>query len=238
MQGFKLKSAARKLILDNALKHLFVSIAFIVISTVMSELQFRLPGTSDAFTRFLERIAAGEIPAPQLLFSNFRPTGAALAVLLLLLLPVLNTGFLSYCLKTVRGAGSSYKDILDGFQFFGKVLLIYIITSFFTFLWSMLFIFPGIAAYYRYRQAYYILLDSPEKGALQCISESKRMMAGNKLDLFLLDLSFIGWYILDMAVVLLIPSPFALPIVSIWLTPYIGMTRAIYFGQLESRLVV
>jgi len=204
----------------------------------MSELQFRLPGTSDAFTHFLERIAAGEIPAFQLLFSNFRPTGAALSILLALLLPALNAGFLSYCLKTVRETGSSYKDLLDGFQFFGKVLLIYIITTVFIFLWSMLFVFPGIAAYYRYRQAYYILLESPEKGALQCISESKRMMAGNKLDLFLLDLSFIGWYILDLAVVLLIPSPVALPIVSIWLTPYMGLTRAAYYVQLESRLVV
>jgi len=238
MQGFELRAGARRLMKENTPKVFFVSILFIVITTVMSELQFRLPGVSAANMRFLESVSRGEFPTVGLLYSYFRPGGAALAGLLYLLYPVLETGYKSYCLKTVRGQGGDYRDILDGFFFFGKALLIFIITTIFTALWFMLFFFPAIAARYRYRQAYYILLDAPEKSALQCISESKRMMRGHKMELFLLDLSFLGWYLLDLAVILLLPLPVALPIISIWLTPYMGLTHAAYYGQLVSSLAV
>lgn len=43
----------------------------------------------------------------------------------------------------------------------------------FVMLWSLLFWFPGIIAYYRYSQAFYILAENPEKGIMDCINESK-----------------------------------------------------------------
>ena len=242
MQGFELKAGARKIMQDNAPKIFFVGIVFIVISTVMSELQFRMPGITDAYDRFLDQVNSGELPGLRLLCANFRPVGAVLAAVLALLRPIVEVGYLSYCLKLTRSRGGDYKDILDGFLFFGKAILIFVITSVLCALWSLLLIFPGIVAYYRYRQAYYILLDAPEKSAMQCIRESKQLMAGNKLDLFLIDLSFIGWYILDTLVIiiilLLIPVPVALPLVSIWLTPYKGLTLAAYYSKLESRILV
>ena len=102
----------------------------------------------------------------------------------------------------------------------------------------MLFVIPGIIASYRYRLAYYILIDDPGKGALQCINESKLMMHGKKLDLLTIDISFIGWYILDLAVVFIIPSPIALPIVSIWLSPYLGLTRAAFYEDQITKIAV
>ena len=60
----------------------------------------------------------------------------------------------------------------------------------------MLFIIPGLIASYRYSLAFYILADDPSKGVNQCINESKQIMAGNKMALFTMQLTFIGWSIL------------------------------------------
>ena len=238
MNGFQAKAVARKLMRENAPKVFFVSIVFIVITTVMSELEFRLPGINDAYQRALDQIMKGELPGLRLFYINFRPAGVSLAFLLILLYPVVETGMMSYCMKMTGGVAGDYRDLLDGFLFFGKILLIFIVSTVLTALWSMLFFFPGIVAHYRYRQAYYILLETPDKTAMQCIRESKRLMRGNKLDLFLLDLSFIGWYLLDLLVVLLIPSPVSLPFISIWLTPYMGLSRAAYYRHIVSKLTV
>lgn len=238
MQGFELKANARKLMRENAPKLFFISIAVVAILTVMSELQFRLPGTAAAYDKALERLAAGETLSPGLFFIDYRPVGVMLAGILLLIRPVVDIGYMNYCLKIARGGKGDFSDVLDGFQFFGKAILIRIITTILIALWSLLFLFPGIAAYYRYRQAYYILLDAPYKSALDCVRESKQLMAGNKLNLFLIDLSFIGWQLCDMLIVILLPVPFSLPIVSIWLTPYTGLTRAAYYDRLLTQLAV
>jgi uncharacterized membrane protein len=64
------------------------------------------------------------------------------------------------------------------------------------FLWSLLFVIPGIVKGYGYRMTRYILADSPDLSASDAIRLSDRMMQGHKMELFMLDLSFIGWYIL------------------------------------------
>jgi len=240
MPGFGLKDGARRSIAENAPKLFFVSIAYILIVTVMSELKLRLPGTIAAYDLYIERLYAGEIPSPVFFYSNLRSSGLALAAVLLLFEPVISVGYMHYCMNIRRGKGGDYKDIFEGFLFFAKVVLIRVITAILIFLWSLLFIFPGIAAFYRYRQAYYILLDAPEKSALQCIRESGRLMDGNKLNLFLLDLSFAGWFILDFVVVVLFSYilPFTLPIISIWLTPYLGVTRAAFYDAVIETMVV
>ena len=63
----------------------------------------------------------------------------------------------------------------------------------FTVLWSLLFIIPGIIKSYSYSMAVYIKVDHPDYDWKQCIDESQRMMQGHKWELFVLDLSFIGW---------------------------------------------
>ena len=234
----ELKADARKLIMENAPKLFFVSIVYIIITNVMSEFQFRLPGFNAAYNRIMEQLMAWNMPEPGLLYSSFRPGGAVIAGVLWLLQPIIVTGFMSYCMNVRRRVGGDYKDILNGFAYPAKVIMISLVTTILTFLWTMLFIFPGIIASYRYRQAYYILLDDPEKGILQCIRESKRMMHGNKLDLFLIDLSFIGWVLLDVIVVALLPLPFALPVISIWYTPYMGLTHAAFYDRLLGKLIL
>lgn len=65
------------------------------------------------------------------------------------------------------------------------------------FLWSLLFVIPGIVKSYSYRMVPYILAESPEMDQKEAFRLSREMMDGYKWEAFVFDLSFIGWYILD-----------------------------------------
>ena len=238
----ELKAGARGLLKENAPKIFVVSIIFILVVAVLGELELRLPGTLRALEQFRtleqfrEYLYAGYAGDARTgffgeFYSHLRPSGAALAAVIVLITPIVKVGYMNYCIKISRRQGGDYKDIFNGFLVFGKIIIIFVVTTIFIFLWSLLFFFPGIIAFYKYRQAYYILLDNPEKGALQCIRESTSMMKGNKADLLLLDLSFIGWFALDIIVRMYVPFPF--PIIPVWLTPYSGLAHARYYNRLS-----
>ena len=92
-------------------------------------------------------------------------------------------------------------------------------------LWSLLLIVPGVIAAYRYSQALYILLDDPAKSPIQCLRESKGMMVGHKQELFMLDLSLLGWYLLGMI-------PYIGYAAQVWTIPYTSMVKTLYYEKL------
>ncbi|MBK5253078.1 MAG: DUF975 family protein [Peptostreptococcaceae bacterium] len=114
----------------------------------------------------------------------------------ILMLGALTYGFRMYILAILREGAIHYDNLFEGFSHYLKAFGLTLVTGMFIFLWSLLFIVPGIIAYYRYSQAYFILVDDPSKGILQCINESKIMMVGNKAHLFGVYISFLGWYLL------------------------------------------
>lgn len=111
------------------------------------------------------------------------------------------------------------------YNYFVNVLL----TSIFTGLWSLLFIIPGIVKSYSYAMTFYILEDmhkaGKEVGVTEAITKSRQMMKGHKFQLFVLDLSFIGWGIL---------ATLALGIGWLWLVPYIQTTKAEFYRKLAA----
>ena len=72
------------------------------------------------------------------------------------------------------------------------------LTDLFIWLWSLLFIVPGIIKAYQYRLVPYIMSENPEMNFRDAQAESARLMNGNKWKTFVLDLSFIGWDILSI----------------------------------------
>ncbi len=68
--------------------------------------------------------------------------------------------------------------------------------GFYNFLWTLLLIIPGIIKSYEYRFVPYILSEEPDLSSNEVITQSIEMTNGHKMDMFVLDLSFIGWYIL------------------------------------------
>lgn len=65
-------------------------------------------------------------------------------------------------------------------------------------LWLFLFIVPGFIKAYEYSMIPYLLAENPNLSAFQAFSLSKQMTTGQKMDLFVLDLSFLGWIILGL----------------------------------------
>ena len=63
-------------------------------------------------------------------------------------------------------------------------------------LWLFLFIVPGVIKAYEYSMIPYLLAENPNLSADEAFSLSKQMTTGQKMDLFVLDLSFLGWIIL------------------------------------------
>ena len=185
---------------------------------------------------------------------------------------IMSFGYTSYVLRMARNEQPNYWNLLDGFRTIGRAFLVYLLIYIFTTLWSLLFLVPAfivmlasalggpmlmflalllviaaailsVIVTYRYRLAVYFLLDNPEMGALAAITESKRAMMGWKGELFIQDLSFLGWWLLLSLASLLafsLGSIFGLgvggllsfltvKIASLWFNPYIWGTEANFY---------
>ena len=149
-----------------------------------------------------------------------------LSLIINLLLQVVAVGYMLYAVKVSRRQRAGYAELRGALPLWGKVLGITILQAILIALWSLLLVIPGIVAAYRYRMAYYVLLDHPEYGCLQCIRESKALMRGHKAELFVLDLSFLGWYLL---------CALTFGLLLIWRMPYFELTYANFYGQLLVR---
>ena len=66
------------------------------------------------------------------------------------------------------------------------------------FLWSLLFVIPGIIKAYEYSMVPYILAENPQISCERAFELSKQMTKGEKWKIFVLDLSFIGWIIVGL----------------------------------------
>ena len=129
--------------------------------------------------------------------------------------------------------GKTEVDITDLFVSFktgfSQRLVLGLMMAIFTFLWSMLFIIPGIVKSYSYSMAYYISIDNPSLDWNSCINESRRMMNGYKAKLFIMDLSFIGWAIV---------GALCFGIGSLWVSAYMQTARAHFYEDLKNTPVV
>lgn len=101
-------------------------------------------------------------------------------------------------------------------------IVLSVIKNLYIFLWSLLFIIPGIIKSYAYALAEFIAMENPEMSASDCLRLSQERMDGHKKELFLLDLSFIGWLILCM---------FTFGIGYLFLAPYMAQTRIHYIDE-------
>jgi len=138
----------------------------------------------------------------------------------------LQVGFYSYLLKMVRNEEKSREDL---FKYVGAVLplaTIAILVIIFSFLWSLLFIIPGIIAALGYSMVYLIYVDKPDKLPMEYLSQSKEMMNGYKWDYFVFSLSFLGWILFSVV---------TLGIGLIWTIPYMSIAEIIYYEELRKK---
>ena len=109
----------------------------------------------------------------------------------------LSVGCIKYFIDC-RYGNAEWKDILFVFRNnYVNVCVNIFLKQLFTFLWCLLLIVPGIVKAYEYMMVPYILAENPTMPREEAFQISRRMMMGQKMDVFVLDLSFIGWFILE-----------------------------------------
>ena len=116
-----------------------------------------------------------------------------LSALLSLMTIMIATGIVVYIFTEARYHKGSFGNLFDALPILLRVFWYQFLSTLLIFLWSLLLVVPGIIASYSYRQGLYILLDHPEMSVMECLRASKHMMKGHKMELFKLDLSFLGW---------------------------------------------
>ena len=140
----------------------------------------------------------------------------------ILLLPM-SWGVAVAFLEVSRGNNPDLGWLTRGYSRFSEVFLTMLLREIYVGLWTLLLIVPGIVKSYSYAMTPYILQDDPDCKYDDAICRSMSMMQGHKMDLFLLDLSFLGWAILCLL---------TLGIGFLFLSPYWQTTRAKFYEEL------
>lgn len=180
------------------------------------------------FTSNTQVLETGEVITTQ---NNFFNTGGG-GLIRDILSYFLITGVLFTMLDMISLRDYRISPIEDLVQIFKKYkfihfIILYILKRIYTFLWSLLFIIPGIIKTFSYSQAELITKDYNDNGktisANEAITLSRELMNGHKMDLFMLYLSFFGWYLLS-AVTLWIPMLYVLP--------YLQASKAVFYRNI------
>ena len=146
-----------------------------------------------------------------------------LNVLITIVLIPLNIGVAQNVLAWSRGEDvNKWKVLFGGFnsaKIFFKQVGVVVLNTILCALWTILLIVPGIIKGLAYSMYPYVLRDEPDLSVWQTLKKSEAIMKGYKGKLFLMYLSFVGWFIL---------GAFTFGILYIWLTPYV-MTSTVKF---------
>ena len=151
--------------------------------------------------------------------------------LLIILLGPITAGVAAVFLKMRReGTKADFESLLwcTKENRFVSTLLLGLMETIFLTLWFCLFIIPCIVKSYAYSMSFYIQQDHPEYDWNQCITESRKLMDGKKANLFLLDLSFIGWIIVSL---------FTLGIGMLWVQPYMEAAHAAFYEDIKAPVI-
>ena len=102
-------------------------------------------------------------------------------------------------------------------------IIILVVVSIFTLL------IGGIILAYAYAMVPYLLHDYPELSIREAMKISREMMRGHKWELFVLDLTFIGWIILSI---------FTLGLGILFVEPYQQAARSAFYEDLKCDSIV
>lgn len=153
--------------------------------------------------------------------TEFVPTAILIAFQLVII--ILSFGYTGYLLRVVRGESSGVGNLLDGFGIAGRAIVLTIFIDVLVALASALLFVPGIILSYAYAMARRLQMDHPDWSPVRCMRESRYMMRGHKWELFVLQLSFLGWFILA-----------TIPGVSVFVKPYVSLAETVFYENLRA----
>ena len=185
-------------------------------STFVPEFSFRIREQDiSSMTDLLNYFTANSISAFGL--------GSAITLAQLIIGGAIELGYAQYLLKQHGRANFEFNDLFSQFDRFGQGFCQKFLRGLYVFLWSLLFIIPGIIKNYAYAMTPFIMAENPDMTASEAITASKELMNGHKSELFMLELTFIGWSLL---------AALSCNIGNLALNPYKSATRAVFYKDL------
>lgn len=202
---------------------------FIIYALVMAVLNFVIYLLQEPFYEWqqicMQFVQAGDFLLPE---PSRRVTlGLLLAFLLALLGKVVTAGWVSVTLNASRGGEYSWHDLWTHFGNFWKVFVISILTSVLCSLACCLLIVPGVILFYKWRLSLYVLAEHPDYGPVRCMKQSRRLMEGEKRNLFRLDVSC--WLLFGLAGIIWYVTSGILPL---WRMPSIMILYAVFYNRM------
>ncbi|MDR2832095.1 MAG: DUF975 family protein [Streptococcaceae bacterium] len=116
-------------------------------------------------------------------------------IYLFLFLMPLSVGMMWFYLDLFDLKSPKFQILTEGFKDYKRSVGVMFFVIILDYLWSLLFIIPGMIKSLAYSQAPYILRDYPEIDSLDALTLSRQMMKGHKWRFLLLNLQFLIWFI-------------------------------------------
>lgn len=167
-------------------------------------------------------------------FDDYYPNGSAsvavdfTSIIGIILIPF-TTAMCGYFLNHIRRFNPDWRSLYkEGFDHYGKYFAVGFMRDLVVGLWSLLLIVPGIVKGFAYSQVDYIIHDNPNLSASEARKMSDIMTKGYKSDLFVLELSFFPWYMLEAI---------TLGIAGIYVLPYYYTTKAMCYENLKKHAI-
>ena len=232
MDRASIKQKAQDVLSSQKKPILQASALFVALILIFSILSFRLTGPSEEeMLRFADAAMAGDYTGAQEILASVQPSlpETIMSDLLSCLQGVVGFGFFAMLLQASRGREVQRAMLLDGFGSLVRVLLLVLLIRLLVTLGFLLLILPGIFALYNCRMARYLMILHPEYSVMDCLRESRIRIRGHRMELFLLDLSFLGWALLLIIPVIGLAA-------AVWALPYWNCSCALFFEEINAEL--
>lgn len=147
-----------------------------------------------------------------------------MAIIYFVLGSFVGVGYAKFNLNLIDKKETAFETLFDYFSYWKTTASMRLFRTIHIFLWSLLFVIPGIVKGFSYAMTDYILAENPELTATEALELSENMMMGNRMRLFCLQFSFIGWDILATI-------PFGIG--HLWLSPYKQASFAAFYREVS-----
>lgn len=195
-------------------------------------LNFKYTMEHGGIEKLYENISVALNSGDNLLFSAINngyktPTWLQAFSLIELFLTIpLSVGLAVFFVRMNRGCRVELENLFSKYKICIKCVLLFVYRYVLLFIQFIFFVIPGVVAYYSYAMSDYILVDDEDISIPDAIRVSKEMMYGHRMELFITQLSFLGWMLLSICT-------FGLAYI-IYVGPYYQASIAAFYDRVKA----
>lgn len=224
----RLKMNSRAIIMMSAWQPVFIAAFYTVIVMILSSVILYASGYMDYFTEYIAAFQTGNM-YPDIALPVVETTDYLIIAAAWLLQGIVTAGFSIAMLMLSRGKLAKARDLFNGFNMPLKVVVISVAKTVIITLGYMLFIVPGLVAAYMFRYSVEALYDDPTIGPFKAMRRSAELTKGHKMELFMLEISFIPWQLASA----LVATVLRFSVLDAWITPYMQLAFSVNYNWLS-----